>query len=318
MIHSNSIRTLDLFHGAGGSSLGARAAGASIVAGIDSWEVASRTYRWNFPDAKAISYDIRRVSPGKLKSILGRIDLIIASPECTNHTCAKGGGVRCEDSKMTAFQVIRFAKVFMPKWIVIENVVQMKSWSRHPELLERLWKLGYFVKEEIINAADFGVPQSRNRLFLVCSLTGETKTVGRIKGAPKKAYSIIDQNAEYNFTPLYALNRAKATIERAERAIAELGKKEPFLIVYYGSDGGGGWQTLDRPLRTITTLDRFAYVKPSHKGHIMRMLQPEELKKGMGFDSMFILSDGTRRDKIKLMGNAVCPPVMKSIIESLI
>lgn len=304
MIHSSNIRTLDLFHGAGGSSLGAQAAGASIVAGIDSWDVASKTYKWNFPDAKVISDDIRRVSPGKLKSIIGGMDLIIASPECTNHTCAKGGGARCEDSKMTAFQVIRFAKVFMPKWIVIENVVQMKSWSRHPELLERLWKLGYFVKEEIVNAADFGVPQSRKRLFLVCSLSGEAKVPERIKNASKTAYSIIDRKAEYNFTPLYALNRAKATIERAERAIAELGKKEPFLIVYYGSDGSGGWQTLDRPLRTITTLDRFAYVKPSPRGHIMRMLQPEELKKGMGFDSKFILSDGTRRDKIKLMGNA--------------
>lgn len=318
MIHSTNIRTLDLFHGAGGSSLGAQAAGASIVAGIDSWDVASRTYKWNFPGARVISDDIRRVSPGRLKSVLGRIDLILASPECTNHTCAKGGVPRCEDSKMTAFQVVRFAKVFMPKWIVIENVVQMRSWSRHPELLERLWKLGYFVKEDIINAEDFGVPQSRKRLFLVCSLTGETKVVKRIKGASKKAYSIIYRKAGYNFTPLCKPERAKATIERAERAIAELGKEEPFLIVYYGSDGSGGWQTLDRPLRTITTLDRFAYVKPSNQGHLMRMLQPEELKKGMGFDSMFILNDGTRRDKIKLMGNAVCPPVMKSIVKSLI
>ena len=57
-------------------------------------------------------------------------------------------------------------------------------------------------------------------------------------------------------------NRAKATIERAERAITALGVRKAFLLVYYGSDAAGGWQRLTAPLRTLTTLDRFAYVKP--------------------------------------------------------
>ncbi|WP_223201951.1 hypothetical protein, partial [Streptococcus pneumoniae] len=60
-------------------------------------------------------------------------------------------------------------------------------------------------------------------------------------------------------TPLFTRDRAKGTLERAERAIKELGPNEPFLLVYYGSDKAGGWQSLDRPLRTVTTLDRFAY-----------------------------------------------------------
>jgi DNA (cytosine-5)-methyltransferase 1 len=142
------LRTLDLFHGAGGSSYGAKKAGAEIIAGIDQWQVAGHIYKYNFPKTKIITDDITFLSADELHRDIGDIDLLLASPECTNHTCAKGGGERCEKSKMTAFQVLKFARAFRPKWIVIENVVQMKSWSRHPELLEELWGLGYYVKEE--------------------------------------------------------------------------------------------------------------------------------------------------------------------------
>ena len=90
------------------------------------------------------------------------------------------------------------------------------------------------------------------------------------------------------------------------------------MIVYYGTDGSGGWQSLDKPLRTITTLDRFAYVKPTPQGHMMRMLQPDELKQAMGFPADYQIVARTRRERIKLIGNAVCPPVMKNIVRSLI
>jgi len=311
------IRALDLFHGAGGSSIGARIAGAKIIAAIDNWYIASLAYSSNFPGTKVINEDIRRVSPKRLREIVGEIDLILASPECTNHSCAKGAGVRCENSRMTAFQVIRFTKEFMPKWVVIENVIQMRSWDRHRELVGKLQKLGYYVSEEILNAQDFGVPQSRRRLFLLCSRTGATFCVKKRKSELKPACSVIDMNGNYNYTPLYSTKRAVATIQRAERAISSIGAKESFLIVYYGTDGSGGWQPIDRPLRTVTTIDRFAFVKPTNNGHMMRMLQPEELKIAMGFPETYRLEVGTRREKVKLMGNAVCPPVMNSIVRAI-
>lgn len=312
------IRTLDLFHGAGGSSAGAKLAGAEIVAGIDFWDIASDSFSRNFPGAKSINSDIRKISPRELRKTIGDIDLIVASPECTNHSCAKGARLRNEESKRTAFEVIRFAREFRPKWLVIENVVQMQSWSGHSGLLSQLWKLGYYVREEKLNAQDFGVPQSRKRLFLLCTLSGEADRIAIGSSELKPVSSIINVTGDYEFTPLFSPKRAIATIERAERAFAELGKKEQFLIVYYGTDGSGGWQALNKPLRTITTLDRFAYVKPTSKGHMMRMLQPEELKLAMGFPETYKLDAGTRRDKIKLMGNAVCPPVMRKIVYSLV
>ena len=311
------IRTLDLFHGAGGSSIGARMAGVKIVAAIDNWNIASLAYSSNLPVTKVINEDINKVSPKRLHEIIGDIDLILASPECTNHSCAKGAGIRCENSRMTAFQVTRFTKEFMPKWVVIENVIQMRSWDRHLELVDKLQKLGYYVREEILNAQDFGVPQSRRRLFLLCSQTGEISYVKKQKKELKPACSVIDMNGNYSYNPLFASRRAVATIKRAERAINSLGTEEPFLIVYYGTDGSGGWQPIDRPLRTVTTIDRFAFVKPTNNGHMMRMLQPEELKVAMGFPDTYRLHAGTRREKVKLMGNAVCPPVIKSIVRAI-
>lgn len=71
--------------------------------------------------------------------------------------------------------------------------------------------------------------------------------------------------------------QVEATLQRAERAIEAFGPKAEFIMVYYGSDGAGGYQSVGRPLRTITTLDRFAYVRPTDDGHEMRMLQPPEL-----------------------------------------
>lgn len=310
-------RTIDMFCGAGGSSYGARNAGAKIVAGFDVWNPAAVTYKANFPEAKVYNNDLRLLDPMKVKKEIGNIDLILASPECTNHSVAKGSATRDEESKRTAFQVTRYAKTFDPKWIIIENVIEMLSWSEQPKLLEELWALNYFVKELKLNSANFGVPQARNRLFLICSKADNVNLPETKTRKQRPVSSIIDWSDKYKFTPLYRKGRAEKTLIRAENAIKHLGKKEKFLLVYYGT--GDGWQSIDVPLRTITTLDRFALVVPTKNGHQMRMLQPEELKLAMGFDNKYKLDTGfTRREKIKLMGNGVCPPVMKSIVQSIV
>jgi DNA (cytosine-5)-methyltransferase 1 len=313
------IRAMDMFCGAGGSSIGAQNAGVEIIAGFDIWKPAIRTYSANFPKAKVYNADIRHLSPKTVCKEIGGIDLLLASPECTNHSVAKGARKRDEESRMTAFEVIRFAKDFKPKWIIMENVVQMESWSQHDRLLDELWDLGYFVNQIKLDAKNFGVPQSRMRLFLLCSLSAKVDFLKPASSQYKPVSSILDFSDKYPKSLLGKQNRAKATLERAQRAIDALGPETPFILVYYGTDGSGGWQTIDKPLRTITTLDRFAYVEPSPSGHKMRMLQPEELKLAMGYQPNFDLNipELTRRDKVKLMGNGVCPPVMEYIVTQL-
>jgi DNA (cytosine-5)-methyltransferase 1 len=312
-----NVRAIDMFCGAGGSSWGARLAGVEIVAAFDMWKLAGEVYQANFPGVKFHDGRIETLSPKSLASQLGTVDLIIASPECTNHGPARGARERCERSRETAFQVTRFAHAFRPRWIVIENVQGMRSWVRYPEFKERLNRLGYQVREEVLNAADLGVPQRRRRLFLLCDLNATPDPLPAKVVEAQKARAIVDQNGTYAYSPLFSPKRAEATLERAARAIKVVGKNEPFLIVYYGSDQAGGWQSLDVPLRTLTTLDRFAFVKPTNGGHMMRMLQVPELKAAMGMPKRFRIDVGNRRDRIKLVGNAVCPPVMRYIVSRL-
>ena len=313
------IRALDLFCGAGGSSWGAREAGVEIVAAFDLWPLAGEVHDVNFPEAEFISGRLEEMDVDALVKRFGPIDLILASPECTNHSPAKGNKPRCEQSKETAFQVVRFAKAFKPRWLVIENVVNMRRWSRFTEFKSLLEKLDYHVREQILNSAHFGVPQSRQRLFLLSDNQQMPPKVTPRKVQPKKVAEIVDLNGMYTWTPMRRPNRAKATLERAKRGFATLGKTKPFLFVYYGSDGGGGWQRLNRPLRTITTVDRFALVKPDPKhGHVMRMLQVPELKAAMGMPLKMKIESGTCRDRIKMIGNAVCPPVMRRVVSQLI
>ena len=71
---------------------------------------------------------------------------------------------------------------------------------------------------------------------------------------------------QWHRSPLDNGRRAPTTIARAMRAVDALGSDERFLIVYYGNDGGRGWQSLSVPLRTVTTRDRFGLCEPSEDG----------------------------------------------------
>ena len=313
------IRALDMFCGAGGGSAGARAAGAEIIAGVDKCAIAARTFAANFPEARAVSERLEGIRPDSLKAKIGDIDLLLASPECTNHSCAKGGAPRDEASRATAMQVVRYAETFHPRWLVLENVVRMQPWSRYGELKHRLADLGYRLHEHVLDAADFGVAQRRRRLFLVGDIERTPPTtIPKHRGCRKAVRSVLDPPDMWRTSALVHGRRAAATLERAERGFRALGSDASFLIVYYGNDGSGGWQPLDRPLRTITTLDRFGLIRHDGREPRLRMLQVPELKRAMGFDDDFKLPAGNRRDRIRLLGNGVCPPVMKDVVASLL
>ena len=314
------IRALDLFCGGGGSSWGAQTAGARIVCGIDADPVASQAFAKNFPAARALHLRMTRTTGRRVLGDLGRIDLLLASPECTNHTHARGNRPVDENSRATARFVVNFARDLLPRWVVIENVVQMKTWDGYSRLIGDLDALGYHIAPMVLDARDFGVPQQRRRLFVLCDLERDPPSLvrGPSEAGPTAA-SILDPPGTWRSTPLRRPGRASATLERAERAIASIGEGVPFLIVYYGTDASGGLQRLDRPLRTITTIDRFGLVTWADGEPWLRMLQVPELKRAMGFGSGYDLSGiGCRRDRIRLLGNGVAPPVMEAVVRALV
>ena len=272
------IRTYDIFSGLGGSSYGAAAAGATIVGGIDAWDLAVQVFADNFPSARVSAGSVEKQEPRRIVEQVGRIDLLLASPECTNHSCARGARPRSDRSRDLAFEVVRYARAIAPRWIVIENVIQMRSWSRYREFLAALGGAGYRLAEHVLDAADHGAPQRRRRLFLLCDREAEPPSrIPRRRGPKPSAARVLDRSGIWRRSPLDNGRRAPATLARARRAVTALGSDSPFLIVYYGNDGAGGWQPLTVPLRTVTTLDRFGLCEPSRDGATLRMLQIPEL-----------------------------------------
>lgn len=319
MSEAMSFRVLDLFCGGGGSSWGARLAGAHIVCGVDADPCAHEAYALNFPNARALRLKMTRKTSVNALGDLGHIDVLLASPECTNHTMARGNRPIDHHSRDTAMFVLNFAADLLPRWIVIENVIQMRAWRGYGDLLGQLHGLGYATHPVTLDARDFGVPQQRRRLFVLCDREGSPIAPKPPPGmkAPTVA-DILDPPGTWPTKPLRRAGRAVPTLERAERAIAAVGEGKSFLIVYYGSDASGGWQTLERPLRTITTIDRFGLVTWEGSEPHLRMLQVPELARAMGFDNAYTLDGvGSRRDQVRLLGNGVAPPVMEAIVQSL-
>ena len=307
---------VDLFCGGGLGARGAVRGGGIPLLGLDAWDLATRTYKANFPKTDVLTEYIENVDAVRLGKKY-KPDVLLTSPECTSHSIARGARPGSERSRETAIGIVPWIKSMEPRWVIVETVNRMKKWDRHNELVETIEELGYSVSDLYLNSADFGSAQARKRMFLVCDREGSTVTPEALikLGSSKRprAKNVIDWKGDHRSGLLYKPGRAKPTIERAERAIAALGRGVPFIIVYYGSDYAGGWQTLDAPLRTVTTIDRFGLVTWQKDTPYLRMLQPDELLKAMGGGTEHRLPHGTRREKIRLCGNGVCSEVMAAI-----
>lgn len=310
------VSFVDIYSGGGFGAVGAASSGAVPLLAVDSWRFAADTYKRNFPETEVVCSNVESLNPSVF-SLKHKPDVLLASPECTSHSIARGSRPVCERSRETTTNLLPWIDALNARWIVIENVRRAKRWHRYAEFVREIENRGYTVSELILNAADFGVAQSRKRMFLICDREGASVSsddlVAQSGRKRKPASTIIDSTGKYRSRPLNSPRRARATIERAERAIDALGTLIPFFIVYYGSDYAGGWQPLENPLRTVTTLDRFGLVTWESTIPMLRMLQPHELVRAMGATSAFKFAPGTRRDKIKLCGNGVCSPVMEAI-----
>lgn len=310
---------VDLFCGAGFGARGAVNGGGVPLLGVDSWDLAINTYEHNFPNADVICSNIEQIDPKKLAHNY-LPDVLLTSPECTSHSIARGANPGTEKSRETAMGILPWLEAMNPRWLIVENVNRMKKWGRHNEMVETIEKAGYLVNDLFLNAADYGTPQKRKRMFLVCDRKQTIITSADLQKMHqrkmKSARTILAKDGTYQSTPLYREGRAQSTLDRAERAMAAIGRKKDFLIVYYGSDYAGGWQSLDNPLRTVTTLDRFGLITWKGDTPMLRMLQPDELLRAMGADT-HKLPHGTRREKVKLCGNGVCSPVLEIIFKKI-
>lgn len=295
-------------------------AGAEIIASIDSDPLAVATFKDNFPKAKVVLGRLDESNGVQLLGDVGRVDLLLASPECTNHSVARGARAIDEASLRSGLHVLPFVRAWRPRFLVLENVSRIRRWEGWTTFLAALSAAGYYYSVLILDAQHFGVPQARRRMFLLASrVLKPPLEIPASTTVPLTVADVLDRSGAHPARSVYERDRplAEATMQRIKRGRAAVRGAQDFIIVYYGSDAAGGWQPLDRPLRTLTTLDRFGLVSGVGKKTTLRMLQVPELKRAMGFPEDFKLEKGSRRDRVRLLGNAVCPPVMKSVIEVL-
>lgn len=165
---------IDLFAGSGGFSLGFEWAGFENVFANEYDKQIAKTYKANFPNNKLIVDDIKNIDNEKIVEMLnGRsIDVVIGGPPCQGFSIAgKIGRSFIEDERNYLFkEFVRFVEVIKPKVFVMENVARMASHNKGKtinEIRDEFEKLGYYVDYQILQAANYNVPQRRSRVFVV-------------------------------------------------------------------------------------------------------------------------------------------------------
>lgn len=296
---------IDLFAGLGGWTEGARAAGVRVVWAANHWQTAVDYHKLAHPETDHKCQDLQQAD----FRIVPRTDWVLASPACQGHTPARGKERAHHDAlRSTAWAVVTAAEVCRPEIVVVENVPGFRGWVLYPAWCAALNALGYSLAEHVIDAADLGVPQNRERLFVVASRSLAPLRLTLPRREHVAAETVIEWD-RYAWAPV--AGHAPATLARVERARREVGPR--CLMPYYGSGSGLTGRSLSRPLGTVTTLDRWAILD----GDRMRMLQPSELRLAMGFPKTTRLPPD-RRTAIKLLGNAVCPPVAREISAAIL
>jgi DNA (cytosine-5)-methyltransferase 1 len=288
------INMADLFCGAGGTSAGAEEAIEALgyrcsLTAINHWPVAVATHGLNHPGARHLCASLDSLNPRDLFGD-GELDLLWASPECTHHSIARGGKPINDQSRATAWCVVRWAEALRPSVILIENVPEFRTWgpigsdgrplkSRKGEIFQSwisaLEAIGYKVDHRILVAADYGDPTTRRRLFIqavrgrrqICWPEPTHSRDGRPGTLPwVPARDIIDWGlaSESIFTRARPLK--PKTISRIMAGLNKFGLA-PFLARYQGDHVGRDEsarcaQDLDKPLPTVTTENRFGVVQP--------------------------------------------------------
>lgn len=181
----------DLFCGTGGTSTGASRAIAAIggrmeLVAVNHWPTAIETHSRNHPQARHTVADVSTADPEALVPE-GRLDLLLASPECRYFSCARGGKPVRDQGRMNPWSIHNWITRLATRCVIIENVPEFVNWgpldeNGRPDRSQRgqyfqAWflafhALGYQAEWRIINAADFGDATTRTRFFLVARRDG--------------------------------------------------------------------------------------------------------------------------------------------------
>ena len=281
---------VDLFSGAGGESTGiiqALNGEPHDLAAVNHWDIAIETHKKNHPGARHFQADISHLNPHEVFDSRKKIDFLWASPECTHHSVARGGRPRSEQSRASAFLVLKWLSEFYVRRVYIENVPEFVSWGplgsdgrplkskkgkTFNVFIDSLRALGYKVDWQILCAADYGDPTTRKRLYIQ-AVRGHEKirwpdpTHARIPGLFGESPWVPASNViDWSIPGKSIFNRkkplAEATMKRIEIGIQRYWGEwaEPFIVHLRGT---GTVKSVHNPIPTITSSgSHFGLVRP--------------------------------------------------------
>jgi len=296
----------DLYAGLGGNSAGAKNAGCDVIWAANHNPLAIQFHQMNHPDTAHFCQDMQQAD----WSMVPSHDLSLSSPCCQGHSKASGRqGPHHYSSRSTAWAVLSNAEFHRPYCVFVENVKSLMQWPLYPAWKSAFETLGYSIQELILDAAHLGMPQNRNRLYLLMTQSRSPLSI-YFEQRPLTTFRDIFDDEETRWSPIYKKGRAQKTIERIENGRKRFG--DFFVYPYYSNGSGLTGRTVDRPIGTVTTKDRWAVVQ----GDQVRMLNVKEYRRAMGFSQSTKLPT-KKEDAVLLLGNATCPPVVEQIISEI-
>lgn len=190
----DTVRAVDLFCGAGGLSWGLAQACEQLdrdveLAAINHWERAIETHERNHPWAEHYHAKVEALDPRTVFDT-ERVDVLVAGPQCTHHSNARGGRPVNEQLRASPWHVLDWLQKLYVDHFIVENVREFEQWgpvgadgtplkSQKGETFDAwvnaLHALGYSVDWKVLNAADYGNATSRKRLFVVGSRQGSPR-----------------------------------------------------------------------------------------------------------------------------------------------
>lgn len=304
------MRAIDLFAGWGGFTEGATQAGADVVWAANHWPLAVETHAANHPHVEHSCQDLQQAD----WSLLPAYDLLLASPACQGHSQAAQPGRRAsghvrhkhDELRSTAWAVLGCLDVTRPRYAIVENVPDFKRWDAYPAWLHALRCFGYKVQELTVRASHCGVPQRRDRVFVICDRVRQPR-VELARGAEPAFGPCIDWDAPATWRRVDARPRVLERVRRSRRRL----RATRFLTQHTRDHMG---VPLHEPIRTITTKDQWAIVDRDR----YRPLTITEQLRAMGCrDDAKFPAHATRTDIVRMLGNAVPPPVACRLVEAL-
>lgn len=306
---------VDLFAGLGGFTAGAISAGLQVKYAANHWPIAVDFHAKNHPEIEHECQDLRQAD----WTALPEYDVLLAGPACQGHSDAgrrhKNQRVRVKHGadRATAWAVVDCAEVTRPNVVIVENVPMFKRWGpdkngamfRH--WLQAFELLGYSVDVLDLHAADYGVPQSRDRVFIVARMGAAAKRP--IKLPPKQAHRSVREILDPDAGGWKHIDSKPEGVQRRWR----LGRKNygRSFIAQHTRDHTG--RSLDRPIGTITTAGQHWHLV---EGKMIRALTTRELARAQGFEDSIELPNHIKNAS-RLIGNAVPPPLAQAVIEAV-